>query len=331
MGWLAGLRNRGGAVALKSTAESVRLSFVSRPNAQIWAIGGGKGGVGKSLLTSNFGVFLAGLQNKVLLVDADLGAANLHTFIRAEDNKFSLSNFLISGEGDDLDRLISKTSVPNLDIISGARDSLDTADFGPSRVQKLFSALKKVEYDYVLLDIGPGTSSGNLDLFIKADRCVLVTTPEPTSIENTYRFLKCLYSRRMKSMIQSSNGSGLRGLLSRVLYADGKPQTMSYADIFTKLENLDPEWGRRLKAHMDSNKISIVVNQVKRDEDNALGASMQKACHDYFGLCIDYLGCVLSDESVGDSIRYRKPLAVYYKSAVASKDIEECLRRLIKC
>jgi MinD-like ATPase involved in chromosome partitioning or flagellar assembly len=63
--------------------------------AQIWPIGGGKGGTGKSFLTGNIGILLARQRFKTLLIDADLGAANLHTIvgfpIRIEASPISLT------------------------------------------------------------------------------------------------------------------------------------------------------------------------------------------------------------------------------------------------
>src|SRR3990170_8975838 len=64
------------------------------PMPKVWAVGGGKGGVGKSLVTSSLGILLAQSGKKVLIIDADFGAANLHTFFGVQGAKTSLSTFL---------------------------------------------------------------------------------------------------------------------------------------------------------------------------------------------------------------------------------------------
>ena len=61
---------------------------------EIWAVGGGKGGIGKSLITGNIGITLARLKKRVLLVDADLGGANLHTTLGIGVPQMTLSDFL---------------------------------------------------------------------------------------------------------------------------------------------------------------------------------------------------------------------------------------------
>ncbi len=60
----------------------------------IWTIGGGKGGSGKSFITANIGICLSRLGAKVILIDADLGGANLHTFLGILPRNFSLSDFV---------------------------------------------------------------------------------------------------------------------------------------------------------------------------------------------------------------------------------------------
>jgi Mrp family chromosome partitioning ATPase len=123
----------------KSESEQPSRALLRDPLARpkIWAVGGGKGGVGKSLVTSNLGILLTRAGNKALLVDADLGTANLHTFVKAEQTTLSLSKFLFTGEPSDIQHLISKTSIPNLDLISGAKDSLDVADLNGNKIMRL--------------------------------------------------------------------------------------------------------------------------------------------------------------------------------------------------
>ena len=175
----------------------------------IWTIGGGKGGAGKSFISSNFGHLLSKRKDKVLLVDADFGAANLHTFFKAEKQALSLCTYLREEEANIKDA-ICKTSIPNLDLISGAHDLFDVADVGEETLNRLVLDIKKTDYDYVVLDVGPGTASKMLDLMLMSDSGVLITTPDPTSIENTYRFLKSLCLRKMKHLINSGKEKDLR-------------------------------------------------------------------------------------------------------------------------
>ncbi len=149
-------RGNGAAWSQRPAIAEPGATNAARP--RIWAVGGGKGGVGKSLVAANMGILLAKRGKRVVLVDVDLGAANLHTFLGMDAPDDTLSHFL-KGEVRDIRRLVKKTGVENLEIISGAKDSLDVVDFGAASVKRLKDALSALGRDYVLLDIGPGTSA----------------------------------------------------------------------------------------------------------------------------------------------------------------------------
>lgn len=312
------------------TAGGHQLSIAPRPPARvkIWAIAGGKGGIGKSFLATNFGILLSMHGYRVLMVDADIGAANLHTFFGIEGSKLSLSSFL-KQQISDIRPLIIKTRVPNLDLISGANDSLDIADISSARIMTLKDAIRTTDYDYVLLDIGPGTNSNSLDLFLMSDQGVLLTTPEPTSIENTYRFLKCLFLRRIRNVSNSQQDSMLKEMLHKIFTGNWNRRIKTVADILNQLRQLDPERGRLLKEVLGQTSVSLIVNQTSRPADSDLGPSLKRACYDYFGVEIGFLGDICHEDSVAESIRNRTPLTQHNSQSRAAKAIEACLQRLV--
>lgn len=309
--------------------DAPRLEVVATeagPEMELWTVGGGKGGVGKSLIASNMGVLLSRAGHRVLLVDADLGAPNLHTFLGMDGGKLSLSSFLnnkVSNIGD----LVSKTGFADLDLISGAKDTLDVADAGSDKIERLKGALGSLDYDYILMDIGPGTTSNMLDLFLSGDEGLLVTTPEPTSIENTYRFIKCLILRRMRNVINSHGDVGLKNLLKSIFENPAwSHKVKTVADIIRHLRELDPERGEALRRLMGDTSISLVINSVRRQEDESLGSAVSRACHDYFGMEIRPLGSIASDDFVAESIRMRRPLVNEFPGSRAAASIEACLK-----
>src|SRR6201999_4167534 len=109
-------------------SRDVQVNLPSRnittaPSTQrsIWAIGGGKGGIGKTLLTSNMAVYLSWLNKKVVVVDMDLGGANLHTSLGVDAPTRTLSDLLL-GKIEDISELVQNTPLRNLFLISGAQD-----------------------------------------------------------------------------------------------------------------------------------------------------------------------------------------------------------------
>ncbi len=168
----------------------------------IWPIGGGKGGTGKSFLTSNLSIWLAKKGYKTLLIDADLGAANLHTMLGITDQGKSLSDFL-NKKVQTLAETVIETGIPNLYLISGSRNNLDMANMAYQQKMKIFRAISELSYDFILLDLGAGTAFNTIDFFLISDSGIFVTTPEPTSIENVYRLIRAVYARKIRHLLDS--------------------------------------------------------------------------------------------------------------------------------
>ncbi len=315
---------------VSKTLSGPQLTIVDggpAPVTRVWAVGGGKGGVGKSLVAANLGIGLSRIGKRVLMVDVDLGAANLHTLLNVEGGKMSLSSFLKSGSAE-IVPFISKTGFENLDLVSGAKDSLDVADNAGAGIARLREALLDVPYDYVVLDIGPGTASNILDLFLMADEGILLTTPEPTSIENSYRFLKCLFLRRIRNIANSREETKLKELLHRIFTGHWSSRIKTVADILNQLRELDPARGELLKEILGDTSISIIVNQTRTQADREIGAAMTAACRDYFGIEIGFLGDINYEESVHESVRCKTPLILAYGQTAAARGIEACMQRL---
>lgn len=299
------------------------------PRPRVWAVGGCKGGVGKSVVACNLAVMLAKTGKRALLVDADLGAANLHTLIGDTEARRTLSAF-IKAECDDLSLAIGKTEIPMLDIISGARDSLDAASLGEHKVARLREGIKNVAYDYVVLDTAPGTTNVILDVFMTANEGLLVVTPEPTSVENAYRFIKCLILRRIKKIHESDESGRLKMVLQKILHKkkDLRPRTIG--SLLDELRAHDHGQGAILRELLRDTNLHIVVNQTRRPEDGALGYSMERACNDFFGLRVDFLGHIPYGDSVVESVRNRKPLIINYSDSEPAKNMEGIFLSLLQ-
>src|SRR5688572_9272529 len=97
-------------------------SLESRP--ELWAIGGGKGGTGKSLLAASLGIHFAERGRRVVLVDGDLGTPNLHTFVGVDAPAVSLSD-VIARRVASLEDAAVETGIDRLRLVSSARNALD--------------------------------------------------------------------------------------------------------------------------------------------------------------------------------------------------------------
>jgi flagellar biosynthesis protein FlhG len=185
-------------------------------DSRIISIGGGKGGIGKSLILATIGSILSQSGKKVIYLDADLGGANLHLLLGVKYPKFNQNDFL-SGNKSSLDDILLDTSVPGARLISGASDILWLANPKYAQKEKIIRALLKLSADYILIDIGAGTSYNTVDFFALSNRGIVVIDPEITTMENAYGFIKIcilrkiqrLYSKeqRVEELIRRASGS----------------------------------------------------------------------------------------------------------------------------
>ncbi len=290
----------------------------------IWAIGGGKGGTGKSLVVSSLAVHLSRTDNTVLLFDADLGTANLHTFLGLDRPQATLSDF-VNRRGAKLKDIVLSTGVPNLSLISGARDAMDIANMKFARKMKILRHLHQQDQDYILLDLGSGTSYNVLDFFLSAQKGIFVASPEPTSIENTYRFIKGFFYRVVNRSIKNQNAKAT----IEDIFERADPERLNQPiKLLAAIEAADNAVAAKIREDLSQVKLYLIINQARSQEDRRLGRYMKSACLKYFSLEVEYLGHVPYDDRVWQSIRQRRPFLLNYSLSPAARALAEICDKL---
>ena len=140
---------------------------------EIYSIGGGKGGVGKSFISANLGALFAQRGKKVVLIDLDLGASNLHTLLGIKDAKSGINSFL-NKTVKELESVAVPTNLSNLFLISSMHCSMEIANLFYAQKLKIINAIKKLPFDYILLDLGNGTNFNNLDFFLTSKEGIFI-------------------------------------------------------------------------------------------------------------------------------------------------------------
>jgi flagellar biosynthesis protein FlhG len=270
---------------------------------RVVSVGGGKGGIGKSLISANLGIELARRGRRVVLVDADLGGANLHTTLGVQIPRRTLSDF-IERKVERIEDVVTATGVENLGLVSGAMDDLDAANPRYAQKMRLLRHIQSMDVDYAILDLGAGTHSNVLDFFLVSDHGVLVLVPEPTAVENAYRFVKAAFWRRMRNVAQVF---GYDPLLRSLM---GTGTFRSPVELIAKVSERDPEAGANLARQLASFRPRLVVNQVRTPQDVEIGHAVVAAWRKYFGLEMDYLGHIEYDDDMWRAVRARRPLLV---------------------
>lgn len=279
----------------------VRPVPARRSGRRVISIGGGKGGIGKSLIAANLGIELARRGKRVVLVDADLGGANLHTTLGIDLPRRTLSDF-IEHRAARIEDVITPTGVENLGLVSGALDHLDAADPRYAQKLRLLRHVQQMDVDFAILDLGAGTHANVLDFFLVSDHGILVLVPEPTAVENAYRFVKAAFWRRMRNVAQVYGYDPLlRSIMERGAFR-------SPVELVASFSERDPDAGATLARHLAEFRPRLVVNQARTGQDADVGQAVVAAWRKYFGLTMDYLGAIAYDDDMWRAVRARRPL-----------------------
>ncbi len=290
------------------TSQPHTLRGSLEPKAKIIAFGGGKGGVGKSFVSSNIALFLANMGYKTILIDLDLGCANAHTSLGEGQPKTGIGDF-IRGSINSLDHIAAATNHPNLRLISGCSDDLEIANLNLDERSRLMSSIFNLSADYIILDLSAGTNNTTLDFFLMAQYHVVVFTPEPTSIENAYRFMKASFFRKIKRFERQL---GLENILNEIMAEKDKFHIKHPADLVTAISKVSPHKAVELIQEMNKLHFHIVLNQTRSFKDVEIGRSVQSVANKFFGTPTDFIGHLEYDNAVWQSLRKRKPLLVEY-------------------
>jgi flagellar biosynthesis protein FlhG len=191
--------------------------------ARITAITSGKGGVGKTFLSANLATALARQGEKVLVLDADLGLANLDVVLNLFP-KITLHD-VFTGKNT-LDQAILETS-GGFSVLLAGSGMVEYSRLTPEVREQLVSVVQQVvpRFDRILLDTGAGISDVVLYTVSLADEVLIVATPEPTSLTDAYATIKVLATTQGRRDIRvivnqvSRPGEGrvIRGQLQQVV------------------------------------------------------------------------------------------------------------------
>ena len=287
------------------------------PMPKIYPIGGGKGGVGKSFVVASLGALLARHGRTVALIDLDLGASNLHTFLGMPAPKDGLNRFL-NKHAATLESTAAPTPVTNLFLISSSTCSMEIANLFYAQKIKLINAIKKLPFDYVLIDLGAGTNFNTLDFFLTSNKGVFVCTPEPTSIENAFRFIKAVYIRKIKQLIKRHDFDAQ----AKAAVLDTASNALTAQDIIDIVATYDPEKESFFKAHIGRFHFKLVLNQFRKNADAGLGNKIETVCNRHFYSPFEFLGGVAFDERVIDSIYAKKLYVKNYPATATTMELK---------
>jgi flagellar biosynthesis protein FlhG len=291
---------------------------------RIWAVAGGKGGVGKSVVSANLAAAMAAAGRRCAVVDVDLGGANLHTLLGARRPRHSLSQ-LLTGDVASLADLMVQTSVPNLWLVSGHGALLEMANPRHAEKEKVLRGIRELDVDEVVLDLAAGSAFNVLDFFLLARRGIVVVTPEPTAVENAEQFLRAAFYRSLREVARRPDVAAA----IRRLRENGRSRRVhSASELIALVRAIDPPAAKPLEDRARAFAPLLLVNQLRAPDQRGVGPRLVSTCRERLGIAVELVATIETDPSVAAAVAQGQPALQAFPLCLFSQRIEALAQRL---
>jgi flagellar biosynthesis protein FlhG len=275
---------------------------------RVWAFGGGKGGVGRSLLAAGMGWHLGRVGRRVLLVDADPCGPNLHNCLG-----LSRPNRAEAVE----------TRFPGLLLLSNTARLLASPDVSAYQKMRYLARLRELSVDLVIVDLGAGPSGHIVDVFCVADLSLLVVVPEPSAVEKTFEFMRCALNRRLRMRLPAEAAHWMG------LDASNGGHSCDPTALYDRIERQAPQYVESLRRVLDGFKPWIALNGVRGEADIALGHQLVTSCARHLAISAVYAGFVRHDAAVHQASRNRRLFLMETPTSTASQDVRRLAESML--
>ncbi len=259
------------------------------------------------------------------MIDADLGAPNLHTFLGVPKADLTLADF-VDKHVPQLTDVVVKTPYRGLNLVAGSHDRLFMANLSHQKKQKLLRHIKGLDDGRTIIDIGGGTYFNCIDFFPISDLPVLVINSDPASTENAYQFLRSVALRLLKSSIRHFEIENM--IKDTAKSREGVPTIPGFLEM---IRAHNSEYGDLLTEELDRFRPCLIVNKLTTEDEAVLGTSMVHLVKKYLGVNINFLGAVPNDDSVPYSLKHMTPYVFAHPNSKTTYALRVIADRMLLC
>lgn len=301
---------------------------------RIIAVGGAKGGIGKSIFSANLAVHLAKLGKKTVAVDLDLGGANLHLYLGETFLKWNINDFLNKRVSSLEDIFVPSRYGPLL--IGGDSSQLGSSNIGFSRKLKLVKAIKEINADYIILDLGGDTSFNVIDFFLMADQGIVVTTCDPASYLEAYNFIKVALFRKLsrlfgaESELRKKKDIKLESLIEEFTQSPNGSRFKMIDELMEEVRRKHPQHATLLQEVISSFNASLLVNRVgSRCNVSQVVKRLQNVSRKMLSINLRYIGSLPQQTEIESSARNLVPMITSHPGSMFAQGVHVLTDSLI--
>jgi flagellar biosynthesis protein FlhG len=290
-------------------------------------IASGKGGVGKTVIAANLGLALARSGLSVVLVDLDLGGSNLHTCLGLRNRNAGLGDMAWKRERE-LSALLVETGYDRLWLVPGDGLLPGVANLEWTAKRRILRELEALPADFVVMDLGAGSSYNVVDFFLASSEGLLVLRPEITAVLNAYSFLKTAAYRLLSRAFHDRSPG--RAAVNEFAAAKTEGSGVSYLDFARELAGRFPE-GRAVLDLLTSLRPLVAMSMGEDEEVEAeLGRRLGDIAAKNLGMTVVPAGRVPSDPALPASVARRRPLLASDPRSPFSLGVQALASRLLE-
>ena len=306
-----------------------------RPRARIIAVGGAKGGIGKSVFSANLAVYLAACGKRTVVVDLDLGGANLHLYLGKTYLQRNINDYL-NKRAPTLEKILVPTAYgPSL--IGGDSSQLGTANIGFTRKLKLVKAIKELKADYIILDLGGDTSFNVVDFFLMADQGVVLTTCDPASYLDAYNFIKVALLRKLnrifgaESAWKDKRDIPLEQFIEKFTKSSNHLNMIQINRLMMEIRRHYPQQIGLIQEVIDDFKPRLLINRVSsRCDVPQVVQRLQHVSQKMLSLNLPYLGSLPQQIEIENSVRSLTPMMISHPHSQFAQTMQVLTNSLMR-
>jgi flagellar biosynthesis protein FlhG len=301
----------------------------------IISVGGAKGGIGKSIFVANLGVYLSSKGFRTVLVDLDLGGANLHLYMGNRSLLTKSVNDFLKRRAATIQEIMIESCYGPL-LIGGDSSELGASNIEFAKKLRLIKAIRNIEADYIIIDLGGDTSFNTIDFFLLADYAIVLTTPESASYIGSYHFIKAALYRKLhrlfgpESKFRDEPEKILEKLIRNLTLSPDGPQVKSISELIDVVRAHQPmNLSTLMKAISDFHPYLVVNKATNEIEATQVATRILDVSKRWLSKEVTYLGCISEQREVKRCVTYLIPVVAKYPQGTLAGEIDKIAEQLL--